>query len=109
MPHQTGPSSTCRQVETSHANRTVLSPNQTALWTICELRKGAVQRHDRVLLRVVNGGHSCRSPAQVRTVEHCDPPILQAGHAGFDSRHPLQTTPPRVKRRAARSQATPLR
>jgi hypothetical protein len=66
-----------------------VSPNQTALWTIYDLRNDAGQRRDRVLLACYygrstgdNGGHSCHPAAQVRAVELGDPPIFQAGHAG---------------------------
>jgi hypothetical protein len=66
-----------------------VSPNQTALWTIYELRNGAGQRAAAVRLACyygrstgVNRGQSSHPRAQVRGGELRSPPIFQAGHAG---------------------------
>ena len=66
-----------------------VSPNQTALWSVYELRNGAGQRVGAVRLACyygrstgVNGGQVSRPRAQVRTADQGRPPIFQAGHAG---------------------------
>lgn len=74
-----------------------VSPNQTAPWIVHKLRNGAGQRRRRVRLTCycgrsagVKDGHSCTPAPQVRGTDRPHSPMFQAGHAGFDSRHPLQ-------------------
>ena len=66
-----------------------MSPNQTALWTVYELRSSAAQRPAAVRLPCyyrrstgVNGGQPSHRNALVRGDELGRPPIFQAGHAG---------------------------
>ena len=66
-----------------------VSPNQTALWTVYELRNGAGQRSGAVLLACyygrstgVNGGQVGRRQVQVNRPDQGCPPIFQAGHTG---------------------------